>query len=118
MNNKAFIQHYLQTLSGRPKPSSTVEQFVTDASLAQHIEAVEAAFPEYEIIAEELVAEGDLVAVRGTFRGRHGGAFAGIAPTGKTVSGPLMIMYRVSEGRIAEHWLEFNTERLIEQLRN
>lgn len=60
------------------------------------------------ITADEIVAERDLVVVRGTFRGVHRGAFAGMEATGNTASATLMIMYRIANGRIAQHWLPFD----------
>jgi len=115
--SKQFIGRYLQALSGQAKTPDLVAQFVSDPSLAAHIRDVEAAFPEYEIVAEDLIAEGDRVAMRGMFHGVHRGPFAGIAATGRSVSAPLMIVYRLQQGRIAEHWLHFDGAALVAQLR-
>lgn len=67
---------------------------MSDPNLAEHIRQVEAAFPAYELVAEQLIAQGNLVAMRGTFQGVHRGAFAGIPATGRPVSAGLMIIYR------------------------
>ena len=61
--SKQFVGRYLQALSGQSKTADLVERFVSDPSLAAHIRDVEAAFPEYELIAETLIAEQDLVAM-------------------------------------------------------
>jgi predicted ester cyclase len=114
--NKQFIGRYLQALSGQAKPPSLVERFVSDATLAEHISQAEAAFPFYELIADDLVAEGDVVALRGTFQGVHGGPFAGIEATGRSVSANLMIFYRIEDGRITQHWMEFDVASVISQL--
>jgi predicted ester cyclase len=106
--NKQLIGRYLQALSGQAKPPSLVERFVSDPALAEHIRHAEAAFPFYELIAEDLVAEGDLVALRGTFQGIHGGPFAGVEATGRSVSANLMLFYRIADGRIAQHWMQFD----------
>ena len=114
--NTQFIGRYLQALSGQAKPPSLVERFVSDATLAEHISRAEAAFPFYELIADDLVAERDAVALRGTFQGVHGGPFAGIEATGRSVIANLMIFYRIEDGRIAEHWMQFDVAGLIAQL--
>ena len=114
--SKQFVGRYLQALSGQSKTADLVDRFVSDPSLAAHIRDVEAAFPEYELVAETLIAERDLVAMRGTFQGVHGGPFAGIPPTGRSVSAPLMIIYRIENERIAEHWLHFDGASLVAQL--
>jgi predicted ester cyclase len=110
------MQDYLQAMSGRTKTRVTITQFVSDPGLIEHIEAVEAAFPGYELLCERMAVDGDLVAMQGTFRGKHLGAFAGFEPTGKTVSAGLMIFYRLGNGRIEEHWLQFDNAGLMAQL--
>ena len=90
--NVSFIKDYLQALSGRPKSLEAIQTYVADPALAEHIEQVEAAFPEYEIIAEDILADGEMVTVRATFRGVHRGPFAGIDATGASVSAGLIII--------------------------
>jgi len=114
--NKQLIGRYLQAVSGQAKTPELVARFVSDVSLAEHIRDVEAAFPEYEVISEEVVAERDLVAVRATFQGVHRGTFYGVAPTGRSVSAGLMIFYRIEGGRIADHWLQFDGASVMAQL--
>ena len=113
---KQLVEDYLRALSGRPKTRELVSQFVSDPSLAEHIHQIEAAFPSYELIAEQLIADGDLAALRGTFCGVQRGPFAGLPPTGKYVTVDLMIFYRIDNGRIVEHWLQMNNAALVEQL--
>ena len=114
--SRQFIKDYLHALSGQPKTDKLVAEFVRDPALVEHIRQVEAAFPAYELIVHQLIAEKDLVAMRGTFRGVHQGAFAGIEPTHEAVSADLMIFYRVGEGRIVEHWLQMDMSGLVDQL--
>ncbi len=115
--NKQAIKTYLQALSGHPKTPELVATYVSDPHLMEHIRQIEAAFPKYELLTEQMLGEGDFVIVRGTFRGVHRGEFAGIPPTGKAVSSGLIIVYRMQNGRIAEHWLQFDTFGLLQQLR-
>ena len=46
------------------------------------------AFPDGRTTSEALLAEGDTVAQRWTFRGTHHGAFQGIPPTGRWATPP------------------------------
>lgn len=114
--NRELIGRYLQALSGQTKPASIVAQYVADPVLAEHIGRTEAAFPMYEIIADELIAERDIVAVRARFEGTQGADFAGVPASGQTVSVPCMLFYRVAGGRIVEHWMQFDMAELIKQL--
>jgi predicted ester cyclase len=116
VDNKQLIRDYFTALSGRPKTEELLDRFISDPDLKEHIRVAEAAFPEYELIAHEMVAEGELVAVRGTVRGVHKGEFAGIQATGKRISVDLMIFYRISSDRIAEHWMQLDMKSLLGQL--
>jgi predicted ester cyclase len=113
---KQLIGRYLQALSGQAKTPDLVARWVSDPHLMEHIEQAEAAFPCYELIADELIAERDLVMMRGTFRGVHQGSFAGIPATGRSVSAPLMIVYRLANNHIVEHWMQFDAGAVIAQL--
>jgi predicted ester cyclase len=113
---KQIVQDYLNALSGHAKPEKLLDRFLNDAGLKQHIQQAEAAFPAYELIAHQIIAEDDLVAVRATFRGVHKGEFAGIKPTGRQVSSDAMIIYRVKDGLIVEHWLQMDVKDIMEQL--
>ena len=114
--NQNLIAEYLGALSGRAKTPEVVAKYVADPSLAAHIAEVEAAFPAYELIAEDILSDRDMVVVRAIFRGVHEGPFAGIEPTGKPVSAGLIIIYRIQNHRIAEHWMQFDLFSLLQQL--
>jgi predicted ester cyclase len=61
------------------------------------------AFPDVEVIVDELVEDGDRVAVATTFTGTHTGELMGMAPTGRRVSVTGIDIVRVAGGRIVEH---------------
>ena len=61
-------------------------------------------FPDLGITIEDVMAEGDRVAARVVMRGTHRAEFQGIAPTGKRVEVRAMDMFRISNGKIVEHW--------------
>lgn len=62
------------------------------------------AFPDITITVEDVLADGDLIAFRSTMRGTHEGVFAGVQPTGNTVTVGLVDLIRVAEGRFIEQW--------------
>lgn len=114
--NKEWVLAYFQALSGRSKSEDLLDRYITDPELKHHIRTVETAFPFYELIPHQIVADSDLVAARCTFRGVHKGEFAGIQPTGKPVSVDFMIFYRIHDGRVAEHWMQMCIGDLLNQL--
>ena len=79
--------------------------------------AQRAAFPDQVTIVDELIAERDLVAVRGRDRGTHTGApFAGIEPSGRSFEITWIDIFRVADGKLREAWLEIDTNALRAQL--
>lgn len=114
--NKAFIRDYLEVFSGKDKPQEILEQYISDPELIQHALAFEAAFPKYEIIADDLIAEGDRVCILGRMRGVHMGDLHGIPPTGKQVDNTLAVIYRLADGKIAESLIYQDRMTMLEQL--
>ncbi|WP_433632504.1 ester cyclase [Halomicrococcus sp. NG-SE-24] len=74
------------------------------------------AFPDAEYVVEELVAEGDAVAMRYTARGTHEGELMGIEPTGEEVTVTGMELYHVDDGKITEMWTNYDALGVLRQL--
>ncbi len=74
------------------------------------------AFPDGRVTLEDLVAEGDRVAVRLTFSGTQQGEFMGIPPTGKSFTLAGMNVFRIEHGKIAENWPQLDMLGLLQQL--
>ena len=115
--NKEFIINYLNTLAtGVPKTRELLEQFMTDEALIAHIEFFEAAFPGYEVLIDEMTAEGNRVVVQARLKGTHLGDLSGIPPTFKTVDFPFVIRYEIENNKIISHWMLADQMSLMEQL--
>jgi steroid delta-isomerase-like uncharacterized protein len=80
------------------------------------VEMFHAAFPDWRIVAEETVADGDRVAVRFRSRGTFVGAFLGVPPHGGTVSTSGIVLYRVRDGRITAIHMEWDHRAFAEAL--
>jgi len=117
-DNKRFIERYLAAMSGTNKAPEVVDEFVSDSDqdLKDHIAAFEAAFPLYEVKADDILAEKDKVVVRATFKGTHQRELMGIAATNKEVIMPVMLIYRIVEDKITEHWMSVDQLTLMQQL--
>ncbi len=74
------------------------------------------AFPDAHWTMEDLFADGDTVIGRWTFTGTHKGRFYNIPPSGKKVTYPIIAIYRIADGKIAEDWHIFHTLGLWQQL--
>jgi len=72
--------------------------------------------PDLRIVIDDMIAEGDKVAVRYTIEGTHEGHLFGVPPTGQRVSIESFTVERVSDGRIREHWRVTDTLDMMQQL--
>jgi steroid delta-isomerase-like uncharacterized protein len=65
---------------------------------------------------EDIFAEGDRVVARWTNTGTHVGEFMGIPPTNKTVTIAGIDIYRLQDGKLAEHWHVVDMLSMLVQL--
>lgn len=74
------------------------------AAFGQALEMFFAAFPDFEVTTEELIAEGDKVVGRYTTRATHIGDFLGVPATERPVAWMGIDVYRIEGDRIVEEW--------------
>jgi steroid delta-isomerase-like uncharacterized protein len=90
----------------KPGPDGFVEFF----------RAVRAAFPDFKLSADHMVANADNVALAYTMTGTHRGTFQGIVPTGKRIQARGMMIARFEGGKIAERWGSSDELGILKQL--
>jgi predicted ester cyclase len=93
--------------NGRPRTSEDI----TRALLAQR-----AAFPDWRLVIEDLLAVGDQVVVRWMGSGTHQGPYRGVAATGKAVTNRGITIWRLADGRLVERWSAADALGLLQQL--
>src|SRR5207237_118167 len=64
----------------------------------------------------DVIAEGDKVVVRWTNAGTHVGEFAGMPATGQTFTIGGIDIYRITDGRLSEHWHQLDQLSMLGQL--
>ena len=74
------------------------------------------AFPDGQIMMEDVAVEGDKVWTRGHITGTHDGELMGIPPTGKKVEFESIDVVRVKDGKAVEHWGITDMASLMMQL--
>ena len=116
--NKEFIINYFNAMAEAPSPvpDELIKKYITDEALIGHIRFFEKVFPNYEVVADEMTAEGNRVIVKGRTKGIHLGEFAGIPPTHKTIDHPFVICYEIENEKIVSHWMLADKMSLMEQL--
>jgi steroid delta-isomerase-like uncharacterized protein len=82
----------------------------------QGAEIIRRGFPDLHGHIDDVVAEGDQVALRLTFRGTHQGEFLGLPATGRTIEYVSYEFYRIADGLFAEEWICSDLAALQAQL--
>ncbi len=115
--NKQFILEYITAMSGRVKTREILEKYNADAGLIGNILLKEEIFPQYEVVIQEMIAEGDRVVVLAKFKGIHKGEWLGMKPTHKEVSYNFAVGYEVRDRKIVNSWLVADNLALVDQLK-
>jgi len=77
-------------------------EFKGPEGVKQMVKTFRTAFPDVHFTIDDMVAEGDKVAVRYTWTGTFTGDLMGIAPTGKQVTMASAYFYRFADGKEVE----------------
>jgi len=100
-----YVDHY--ALPGqKPGREGYRESFISTTN----------ALPDLQYTIEDMIAEGDKVAVRFTWSGTHRGEIMGIAPTNKRVTCTRLSILRIVSGKIVEDWGFSDRLGFMEQL--
>ena len=86
--------------------------------LKQRVTLFRTAFPDIHFSTDEIIGEGNSVVVRYTYRGTHQGVFAGLQPTGRSISVMGILIAHLKDGRIQEAVSVFDSADLMKQLNN
>jgi steroid delta-isomerase-like uncharacterized protein len=72
--------------------------------LKQFVRMIHNGFSDVEATVEDVIAEEGKVGGRVLIRGTHRGEFLGFQPTGKRLHSVSLDLFRVADGKLAEHW--------------
>lgn len=74
------------------------------------------AFPDIEVVVEDMIAEGDKVVARCSVRGKHTGDHLGIAASNSPVLFTGIAIVRVRDGKFVEAWNNFDFLKMNRQI--
>ena len=128
--NKILIRNHYEATTHKGDAEAIEEQVAPDfidhdappgtprgsEGVKKHIAAVRSAFPDIRVTMEDMIAEGDKVAVRATWRGTHQGVYMGIPPTHRQFTFTGMVFWRIENGKIAERWANIDRLSFMQQL--
>ncbi len=127
--NKALVRRFIEEFWNQGNTAAADELMTADATIVLpgsgqvsketfkgFVKNMRSAFPDWYSTFEELIAEDDRVGERWTGRGTHQGEFQGIAPTGRQVTVPGFVFYRITSGKISEFRGLFDGLSMLRQL--
>jgi steroid delta-isomerase-like uncharacterized protein len=123
--NKAIVRGYMNDVLNNGNVAAFDTYFSEDVvfnnskGVKQQLagmQSIRSAFPDFRLIIEDQIAEGDKVVTRVTFQGTHRGEFRGIAPTGKQVKYSGIAIDRIFQGKVVEMWHVAETLALLQQV--
>ena len=104
IHTESYIQH-----SGR-SPNGLAAQI-------ENARAIFARMPDVQARVDDRIIQGDKIVARMTFTATHTQPMQGIAPTGRRFTLRTIDIWRVENGKLAEHWDIVDTAGLLKQLR-
>ncbi|MCG6264897.1 ester cyclase [Vibrio vulnificus] len=116
--NPSSVYQYLAPVVVAHQIVSGVSEAIerTPENYRVHVEEFLEAYGKFELSIEEFLVQGQKVYVRWRQNGRHEGTIFGYEPTGLKLSTVGSAVYRVSENRIVEYWIQQENQGLREQL--
>src|SRR5437867_2713059 len=124
-HNKAIIRGYMSEVLNKGNLAAFDGYFSPDVVMNNSkdlkrqlagIQSLRSAFPDFQLVIEDQIAEGDKVVTRVTFQGTHRGEFRGAAPTGKQVRYSGIAIDRIVDGKVVEMWHIADTLALLQQI--
>lgn len=125
--NKALVQHVVELWNQRELDAffnildpEYVEHLptgdISKEQLRQYANRFFTAFPDIHFTINDMIAEGDKVAMMINWKATHRGEYMGIAPTGRKIDVFVANLVRIKDGRWVEFW-NVTDVSLMEQLR-
>jgi steroid delta-isomerase-like uncharacterized protein len=89
----------------------------TKAGVIEFFRSYREAFPDLQMDAVDVIADGDKAVARVEATGTQSGEFMGMPPSGKAIRVPLIDIMRFDEsGLVCEHWGVMDTMSMLQQL--
>lgn len=131
-DNRRLVQEHYESFVAKQDAEAIRRQLAADfvdhemppgtppgpESILQYRAMLHKAFPDLKVRIDDIVAEGDRVAVRATWTGTHRGSLPmlPIPPSNRAFTFSGMVFWRIRDGRIAERWATIDRLGLQQQL--
>jgi steroid delta-isomerase-like uncharacterized protein len=128
-DNKALARRFIQEIFLEGRPESVDELLADDFTphtwgstgggkqeLVAATKRVSAGLADVSMTIDDVIAEGDRVAVRLTSRATQVGPFMGLPPSGKSYEIGEIHIFRIRDGKVVEHWHQADFLGMMRQL--
>jgi predicted ester cyclase len=129
-DNKALVQRFVDEVFNAGNTAAIADFCVPGSMFAGGIEGqikvMKMGFPDNHFTIDEILAEGNKIAIRVTIHGTNTGPFVGlpafgrleipVPPTGRSVSASGMMIFTVSDGKIVSFARELDQIGMLQQL--
>jgi predicted ester cyclase len=128
--NKQTVKNFINELSNKQNPhawdmycSEDFRHHLNSSDIApdrrgmkQLSISILSAFPDISSTIDLLISEFDFVVARATSKATHSGQYLNIVPTGKAYEWNETHIFKIDNGKIAEHFPEIRLEKLLWQI--
>jgi steroid delta-isomerase-like uncharacterized protein len=126
-DNKAVARRFITEIFEQGRPEA-VDELCTDdfightwgnadkEGLKAAMARVAQGLADAKFVVEDEIGEDDLVAVRLTASARQVGEFMGMPASGRSYQIGEIHIFRVRDGKVSEHWHQFDSASLMKQL--
>jgi steroid delta-isomerase-like uncharacterized protein len=108
--DEIFADSYVMHNMPAPNIPGTKEGFRKLVLATRH------AFPDVQVHVDDMVAEGDFAVFHDHVEATSTGDFLGVPPSGKRVAWTEIHFLRIVDGKIVEHWINFDQLGILMQL--
>jgi predicted ester cyclase len=114
--NKTLMRRVYEEMWNQNRASLAAEFFARPEGAERFITQFLSAFPDLRHTIDDMIAEGDQVAVRFTAHGTHVGQWLHFAPTGIPIQYTGVTVARIAGEKIIEHYTWWDKAGLIKQI--
>jgi len=94
-----YVNHQMSAAAPAPPPGVSAKE-ATVAFFTARLKGL----PDPSVAVEASLASVDMAAASFVYTGTHQGVYFGVAPTGKSLRFTSCDIFRIHDGKIAEHW--------------
>jgi predicted ester cyclase len=130
-SNKAIVRRFYEEVMNNGRVNVLAEIMAPDFSdngetlfgspqgreaLGQGVVGVHDILQNLNVYIEDMIADGEMVGVRGVMRCIHNGPFLGVPGTGNELSWRGLAMFRVVNGKIVARWFNSDSLSIVQQM--